>query len=314
MRSKIPSLARRAGVLPRRRGYNNRTMPATNSFLTDTVAIVGVGLIGGSIGGALKRRELARRVIGVGRSPQRLADAQRRGLIDEHTCDLRVAAGEASLVVFCTPVDRIVDQVREARVTAHPGTFLTDAGSVKGHICSALSDLAAGQCVFLGSHPLAGSEKAGCEHADAELFQDRTCIVTPLPAHSPDDIVRIEQFWQRLGMRTVRMTPADHDAALARTSHAPHLLAAALAATLRSEHQPLTATGFRDTTRIAAGDPDLWTEILLQNADAVIAALADVDACIGDFRTALRQRDAAALKKLLQAAKTNRDALGNGSR
>lgn len=289
-------------------------MSAISDFRAETVAIVGVGLIGGSLGGALKRRELARRVIGVGRNPERLGDAERWGLIDESTCDLRAAAAEAALIVFCTPVERIAEQVRMACETARPGTLLTDAGSVKGPICTALADLAAGPHVFLGAHPLAGSEKTGCEHANSELFESRTCVITPLPDHSPRDIVRVEQFWQQLGMKTLRMTHADHDAALARTSHAPHVVAAALAAALKAEHQPLTATGYRDTTRIAAGDPELWSGILLQNADAVCAALTDVDAIIAKFRDALERRDETALKMLLRTAKTNRDALGNGNR
>jgi prephenate dehydrogenase len=285
-------------------------MALSSAFRLETVAIVGVGLIGGSIGGALKRRELAERVIGVGRNPQRLQHAQHWLLIDDYTCDLRAAAVEAELIVFCTPVNRIVAGVRSACETARPGTLLTDAGSVKGQICTALADLAAGPVVFLGAHPLAGSEKTGHEHASAELFEERTCVVTPLPAHALHDVARLEDFWQLLGMNTVRMSPAAHDAALARTSHAPHVLAAALAAALRNDQRPLTASGFRDTTRIAAGDPELWTSILLQNADAVSAALTDVDATLAEFRAALERRDEMALKTLLQTAKTNREALG----
>jgi prephenate dehydrogenase len=287
---------------------------SASDFSAETVAIVGVGLIGGSLGGALRQRKLARRVVGVGRDRERLAMAQWAGLINEFTCDLNAAAAEAALVVVCTPVNRIAAQVRTACETARPGTLVTDAGSVKGAICTALSDLAAGPRVFIGSHPLAGSEKAGFENANPDLFDGRTCVITPLPGHAPGDIARIEQFWQQLGMRVTKMTPEDHDAALARTSHAPHVLAAAIAAALQVEHQPLTATGFRDTTRIASGDPELWTAILLQNAEAVIDALADVESNVSRFRDALCRRDAAALKMLLQTAKTNRDALGNGGR
>lgn len=275
----------------------------------ETVAIAGVGLIGGSLGAAVKRRGLARRVIGVGRHPGRLAEAQQRGLIDEFERDVGRAAARADIVVICTPVDQIVSHVREARRTARPGTCLTDAGSVKGVLCTALADLATGPCVFVGAHPLAGSEKSGFEYAQAELFQGRTCVVTPLPEHDADAVARVERFWSGVGMRVVRMSPQEHDAVLACTSHAPHVVAAALAAALRDEHRAYTATGFRDTTRIASGDPTLWTGILLQNAEAVLAALDQVEQSWTAFREALQRHDAEALKSLLQTAKHRRDAL-----
>jgi prephenate dehydrogenase len=280
----------------------------------DTVAVVGVGLIGGSLAGAVRQRGLARRVIGVGRDPQRLAAAQQAGLLDEFTCDLHAAAAESSLMVFCTPVDKIAAQAQQAFATARPGTLFTDAGSVKGPICSDLAAWATGPKVFLGAHPLAGSERAGFEHADPQLFEDRMCVITPLPAHAEQDIARLTRFWQQLGMQTVRMSPADHDAAVACTSHVPHVVAAALAATLRDDQRPLTATGFRDTTRVAAGDPDLWTAILLQNARSVTDGLQAVDAELAAFRTAIERSDPAALKTLLETAKTKRDALTDISR
>jgi prephenate dehydrogenase len=293
--------------------YTARTMqPGATTTDWETLAIVGVGLIGGSLGAAVKQRRLAQRVIGVGRHPERLKEAQRRGLIDETEGDLGRAAARASFLVFCTPVDQIAAQVRLAQAHAQPGTCCTDAGSVKGALCAALADLASGPCVFVGAHPLAGSEKSGFEHANPQLFQERTCVLTPLPEHDPQSVERVEQFWRGVGMRVRRMTPQAHDAALAWTSHVPHVVAAALAAALRDEHRSLTATGFRDTTRIAAGDPQLWTAILLQNAEAVLAALDGVAQELSAFRAAIAHRDAAALNSLLQTAKTHRDALGNG--
>lgn len=277
----------------------------------ETVAIAGVGLIGGSLGAAVKRRGLARRVIGVGRHPGRLAEAQQRGLIDEFEHAVGRAAARAEMVVICTPVEQIVAQVREASQSARPGTCITDAGSVKGVLCAALADLATGPCVYVGAHPLAGSEKSGFEYAQADLFQGRTCVVTPLPEHAADAVARVERLWSGVGMRVVRMSPQEHDAALACTSHVPHVVAAALAAALREEHRPYTATGFRDTTRIASGDPALWTGILLLNAEAVLSALDQVEQSWTAFREALQRRDAEALMSLLQTAKLQRDALNN---
>ncbi|HEY3968094.1 MAG TPA: prephenate dehydrogenase/arogenate dehydrogenase family protein [Planctomycetaceae bacterium] len=275
-----------------------------------TVAIVGVGLIGGSIALAIKQHAEAHTVIGVGRSASRLAEARRRGIIDEATIDLAAAARQSDLLIFCTPVDRIVSGVREAALACRPGTVITDAGSVKGGICR---DLAAGLpqgVAFVGSHPLAGSEQQGFEHADGKLFENRMCVVTPLPATPRETVARISEFWHGLGAKTIEMTPEAHDRALAETSHLPHLTAAALAATLAPENQILAATGFRDTTRIAAGDPDLWTAIFLGNREQMLSSLAKYDRHLDQFRQALEQNDAEGLKNLLKVAKMGRDQIG----
>ncbi len=278
--------------------------------IEETVAIVGVGLIGGSLAAALKQRGLARRVIGVGRNAARLEAARTAGLIDAGMTDLAAAARQSQLVVVCTPVDRIAADVRQAAAAMLPGALITDAGSVKEPICLALDDLSEGPVTFLGSHPLAGSEKQGFEHADGTLFERKVCVITPLAGSPRDQVQRLHRFWQALGMTTCELSPAAHDAALAYTSHLPHAVAAALALTLSPEHRPFAATGFRDTTRIAAGDPELWTAIFLQNAGPVSRALEAASEQLAALRTALQHGDAATLKKLLQQAKTNRDAFG----
>jgi prephenate dehydrogenase len=274
-----------------------------------TVAVVGVGLIGGSIAAALKSRQHRGRVIGIGRAVDRLEAAAQAGLLDDIATDpTRIQAG---LWIVCTPVDRIAADVRAIAAAASSGTLITDAGSVKGPICRALENLPGG-ATFLGSHPLAGSEQRGFEHARADLFQGRTCVITP-PDDAPSEAVhRLTAFWKSLGMHVVRMTPENHDESLAYTSHTPHAVAAALAAALTDSERPLTATGFADTTRIAAGDPDLWAAIFLQNADALERGLSRFAGRLDTIRRAIATRDAAALKNLLRAAKTNRDAITSG--
>lgn len=273
----------------------------------ETLAIVGVGLIGGSIALAAKARGLARSVVGVGRDPARLEEARRRGVIDEGTTDLTAVARRAGLLIFCTPVDRIAEGVRAAAAASPAGCLITDAGSVKGCICRSLATGLARGVEFVGSHPLAGSERQGFEHADSRLFETRVCVVTPVESSSRPAVARIRTFWQRLGAAVVEMTPEAHDKALAETSHLPHLVAAALAGTLSSENKPLVATGFRDTTRIASGDSDLWSAIFLGNREQVLASLSRYDASLARFRRALEQSDATALKELLKAAKMNRE-------
>lgn len=278
-----------------------------------TIAIIGVGLIGGSIAAAIRQRKQAATVIGVGRDSSRLAKAQQSGLIDEAATDLGSVAERSDLLIFCTPVDRIVAGVREAAKRARPGMLITDAGSVKGTICRELATGLPAGVEFVGSHPLAGSEKQGFEHADPQLFAGRICVMTPTPTTKPGTVARIARFWQNLGAVAVEMTPEDHDRALAQTSHLPHVVAAALAAMIGPEYiGRLAATGFRDTTRIASGDPDLWTAILLANVEPVLAELQKYEESLTAFRQGLIARDAARVKELLATAKARRDRIFAG--
>jgi len=279
------------------------------SPLEDTIAIVGVGLIGGSLAAALKQSGACREVIGVGRDPRRLKNAQAAGLIDTFETDLRAAAKRASVVIVCTPVDRIIADVRTAAAEMSPGSLITDAGSTKGAICATLAELSSGPVTFVGSHPLAGSEKQGFEAAAAELFQGRLCVLTPLPDTPAAQVERTRRLWQAVGMRTCELTPDDHDSALAYTSHLPHALASALSLTLPDEYQTLTATGYRDTTRVAAGDAELWTAIFRQNAQPLVAALAAFSTRLAELTAAIAHGDEASLQNLLRQAKRHRDAL-----
>jgi prephenate dehydrogenase len=276
-----------------------------------TLTIVGVGLIGGSIGLAARRRGLAERILGVSRQPATLDRARHLGAIDEACADLADAVGQAEIAVFCTPVTLIAEQVLAAAPRCAAGTLLTDAGSTKGAIVEAIDGRLPHGVAFVGSHPVAGSEKRGPDHADADLFQDRVTVVTPTPASDPAAVARTIAFWRALGSRVICMDPKQHDRALAVTSHLPHLLASALAGTLPPDLHALTANGFRDTTRIAAGDPGLWTGILMQNRAALLDALGKLLNQVGEFQKALTQGDQDAIADLLARGKRSRDALGN---
>jgi prephenate dehydrogenase len=276
------------------------------------LTIVGVGLIGGSIGLAAKQRGVARRVRGLGRQRSSLDRALSVGAIDEAHLDPQAAITGADLVVFCTPVDQIVEQVLNFAKHCEPTTLLTDAGSTKAAIVEAVeSTLPANGPQFVGSHPLAGSEKRGPEFADARLFEQRWTVVTSTPRTSAAALDRVAGFWSALGSKVKTMSPADHDRALALTSHLPHLLAAALAGALPPDLHELTATGFRDTTRIAAGDPRLWTAIFAQNRTPVLEALGRLEGRLHEFRQALESGNNAAVDQFLAQAKEVRDALGN---
>ncbi|MBY0523991.1 MAG: prephenate dehydrogenase [Gemmataceae bacterium] len=277
----------------------------------DTLTIVGVGLIGGSIGLAAKRRGLARRVIGVGRQRGTLDDALAVGAIDIACLDAASAVHQSQVTVFCTPVDRIVEQVVALAPGCRPDALLTDAGSTKGTIVGGIEAKLCNGVAFVGSHPLAGSEKRGPLHAKEDLFQNRVTVVTRTPRTSDRALERTMEFWQALGSRVRVMTPDEHDRALAMTSHLPHLLASALAGVLPVELYDLAATGFRDTTRIAAGDPALWTGIFAQNRQAVLDSLDLLQDRLTQFKQALQTDDQSTLDSLLAEAKRTRDALGS---
>jgi cyclohexadieny/prephenate dehydrogenase len=278
-----------------------------------TLTIVGVGLIGGSIGLAAKQRGLAKRVLGVGRRQASLQQALMRGAIDEIFLDFPEAVQRADVAVFCTPVDVIAEQVLAAAPRCKPGTVLTDAGSTKAALVRGLAGRLPPHVSFVGSHPLAGSEKRGPEHADANLFNGKLTVITPIAETNGAALEKVSAFWRALGSDVHIMEPEEHDRTLALTSHVPHLVAAALVSLLKSELLPLTATGFRDTTRVAAGDPALWTGIMLQNREPVLAGLQLLGKSLDRFREALTRSDRVALDRLLSESKLLRDALEKNS-
>jgi prephenate dehydrogenase len=278
----------------------------------NTVAIVGVGLIGGSIGLALRERGAARRVVGIGRRLASLDEALARRAVSEITTDLEAGVSAAELTVICAPVEQIPGLSCRVAAACPRASVITDAGSTKAWIVEQVaSQLPPGQATFVGSHPLAGSEKQGVAHARADLFEGRTVVVTPTVATPPEACRRIEQFWSALGGRVVRLSPSQHDQAVAAISHLPHLVASALAASTPEAYLPLAATGWLDTTRIAAGDVELWRQILGQNRASVLQALEQFEKVLNSFSLALQQQDDRALTELLSRGKQRRDALAD---
>ena len=273
----------------------------------EQITIVGVGLIGGSVGLAAKARQAAGFVVGTGREAKKLEHARALGAIDFGTTDLAVAVQGSDLIVVCTPVDRIAETILDAAPHCKPGAIFTDGGSTKANIANALRSLP-NHVRFVPAHPLAGSEKNGVEHARADLFDKRLTILTPLK--NDDAAERVASFWNALGSRVHLMLPDEHDRALAATSHLPHAVSAAVAAATPVEWLPLSAGGFRDVTRIAGGDPALWTAIFLANRDAVLSSLSTFTSRLDDFRRLVDTGDGAGLHRWLAEAKQVRDALG----
>jgi len=293
-------------------GTSGEAFPRAGSDGFETLGIDGVGLIGGSIAAAAKARSVCRRIVGFGRSAARLEAAQAAGLIDEFSLDNRSTA-QVDLYVCCLPVDQIADAIRRAAAHMRSGSIVTDAGSVKGNLCESIGTEPAPGVRFVGSHPLAGSEKQGFEHADPELFVGKTCVITPEVGTDQTAVARVTEFWQALGSRVVSLSPAEHDRILARTSHMPHVVAAAVATALGPDDVPFAASGFRDATRIAAGDPQLWTSILYENRVAVASELVAVIERCHQLVSALESGHVAQIEHLLAEGKRCRDAIGNSS-
>ncbi len=276
------------------------------------VAIIGVGLIGGSIGLALHKRGLTGNVTGIGRKQATLDKALAVGAIDKATTDLEQGVADAEIVVVATPVASIAEDVCRAIAAAPQAMLITDAGSTKELICHAVDKQLVGKAgQFVGSHPLAGDHRTGPENAREDLFEGRTVVVTPTKTTSEEVLEISREFWQSLGAMVHVMSPAEHDQALAATSHLPHLVASAVAKTTPQEYLPLAATGWADTTRVAAGDPELWMQIFSQNSTAMLPVLDRLIIQLQEMRSQISGGDWSLLQKTLQQAKQIRDALGN---
>ena len=282
--------------------------------MIERLAIVGVGLLGGSVAKAVRAQALAREVVGIGRDLARLGPALRDGALDRVTTDLAEGVAGADRILLAAPV--LANETLLPRVwrAASPGAVLTDVGSTKRGIAAAADRLAAGrpEVHFVGSHPMAGSEKSGYAVARVDLFQGATVVVTPTESSDAAAAKAVGEFWAALGARVVVLEPAAHDRAVAAISHLPHVAAWALVdAVARFEPDALSiaARGFKDTTRIAASDPEVWREILLDNREAVRGSLAAFRGALDDLEALIGSGDGAALTAFLARMKTVRERL-----
>ncbi len=273
-----------------------------------SVSILGPGLLGGSIGLALRAAGFTGRRIGVGRRRSSLDKALACGAVDEVTLDAAAGVSEADLVILGTPIGMFEPLLREIADVLQPGTFVTDVGSTKAQVVRLARRWLPSSVRFVGSHPMAGSEKTGVEFARADLFEDALCLVTPDRATPPADVSSISRFWESLGAQTLTISPTQHDTLLARVSHLPHVVAAALVRIAgRQDAINLAGPGFQDTTRVASGSASMWTDILRTNARPVLKAL---DLAIKDLtkiRHLLECDDAKGIERWLADGKTIRD-------
>lgn len=273
------------------------------SVVFERIAVVGLGLLGGSVALAARERGVAKRVVGA----TRRADARERALRDgavDAVAPLEEVARDAELVVLATPVYAMPDVLRRLAPGLSPGAIVTDVGSVKAPLAETLPGLLPPNAVYVGSHPMAGGHQKGMGFADAALFQDAACIVTEAPDRAA--VERVCRFWRGLGCRVVQREAADHDAEVAWVSHLPHVLAFAYAAALEGGPAgvaEIAGSGFRDFTRIARSDAELWGDILTANRKAIAAPLQAARAALDALSRTIESGDAEALERLLAEAR-----------
>lgn len=278
--------------------------------MLEQLTILAPGLIGASVARAASVRGAARRIVVWARRPE-----TRIALGPQPWCSAvaetpEEAVKHAEMVVVAAPVDRIVPLVRQVAGSLKAGSVVCDVGSVKGEIVRLGHEALAGRAHFVGAHPMAGSEKTGWEHARAELFERRTCFVTPLPATDPAAAAKVVGFWRDLGAEVVSVDPDAHDEVVAHISHLPQVIASSLCAFLATRDNAwrnYAGGGLRDTTRIAGSDSRLWASILEQNRDEVLRALRRFQDDLEGFQAALANRDFVEVAARLERGRAYRD-------
>jgi prephenate dehydrogenase len=276
------------------------------------LSILGPGLLGGSIGLAARQRKVARRVSIWARRPDAADQAYQLGAADEATNDLAKVVADAELVVLATPIGVMRGLVEQILPDLPAGCVVTDVGSVKYSIVTALSDALAGKARFVGSHPMAGSEQSGIEAARRDLFDNAVCIVTPRDDTDKAALQLVYDFWKAIGCTVKTLAPLEHDEIVARISHLPHLVAAAVVNVVCSDgSHPLNfvGPGFKDFTRIAGGPFEMWTEICGENREEIGRALDALIEELARVRAAVENADAVELRTMLKRAKHFRDEL-----
>lgn len=288
-------------------------MPNTKPIY-DTICLIGLGLIGSSIGHAVKRGGLAKHISGYARSEETRQIAKKIGFVDSIHDSAASAAQGADLIIICAPVGAMESITKEIAPVLKTGATVTDVGSVKQAVIAAIEPHLPDNVNFVPAHPIAGSEKSGPESGFAELFQDRWCILTPVESASIESVELLEKFWKALGSSVEVMSAKHHDSVLAITSHLPHLIAYSIVSTAsdledvtQSEVIKFSAGGFRDFTRIAASDPTMWRDVFLTNKEAVLEMLGRFSEDLSALQRSIRWSDGDALFDLFTRSKETRN-------
>ncbi len=285
-------------------------MPLVGRQMFRKVTVVGVGLIGGSFALAVKKHRLAREVVGLSQRQTTLQTALKMKVIDQAYQDVKKAVNNADLVVLSTPVSIILGMLSMIGPHLKRSCIVTDVGSAKMAIVNAAAEHLPNPSLFVGSHPMAGSEKRGVQNAYPELFENSMCLMTPTKATNRSAVDRVRKLWTKLGAKVKIMSPEDHDKALAYVSHLPHVLAYGLMGAVPNEFLSYAAQGFKDTTRIASSSPQMWNDICMGNSRNIINGLDAVVQNLSALRRAIVMNDSRTLTHQFKTAKTKRDKIG----
>ena len=287
------------------------------SYRADTVVVLGLGLIGGSLARALREAGFCRRIVGYGHREPSLQRGLELGVVDDYTLDLDEAIAAADILVLCTPTlvaAATLEQILLRLEGRADGPVITDAASVKGNLLSAARSACGGDFPprLVLAHPIAGSERSGVEASDAGLYVNHRVILTPVAGNDPAALELVRDMWRSTGAEVVEMGVEEHDAVLAATSHLPHLLAYALVDALAQSPAStdifrFAAGGFRDFTRIASSDPVMWRDIAIANRDALLAATDRFSDHLAQLRRAVAEGDGDTLLETFRRAKAARD-------
>lgn len=283
------------------------------------VAIIGVGLIGGSLALVLKRDGLATNIVGIGRGLPNLEAAKRLGIVDTFTRDIGEGVKDADLVVVAVPVLKIAETIRQAAAHLKPGCIVTDVGSVKGAVITEVEPLIPEGVHFVPGHPIAGTEHSGAEAAFPELYIGRKCILTPTPKTDKAALDAVKLVWEATGATVVIMDAPLHDMILAAVSHLPHMIAYTLVNTVGDMEDAgvdalsYSAGGFRDFTRIASSSPEMWSDICAMNKEQILKTIDGFRTRLESLRVLIEKEDLSALKTEFGRAKGLRDSLIKGN-
>lgn len=284
-------------------------------MLFKRLIIAGVGLIGGSLGLAARKRGLIGEVIGFGRTEANLKVALERGIIDTYTFDPAEAATGADLFLLAVPVAATGSVMQQFIPHLQAGCIITDAGSVKEQVVTTLEQLLPPSLPCVGAHPVAGTEHAGAAAAFASLFENRLCILTPTPQTDAGALARVRALWEGVGMRVEEMDMRTHDQVLARISHLPHMIAFSAMNAILAKPVPgvdalaYSGSAFGDLTRIAASPVEMWRDICLENRDALLAAVTEFETALAQLKTHIANGDGPALAEAMSRARTERERL-----
>ncbi|MEE8359579.1 MAG: prephenate dehydrogenase [Candidatus Omnitrophota bacterium] len=275
----------------------------------DKIAIIGVGLIGGSIGLAVKSKRLACKVVGIGHRQSSINSALKCGAIDIGTLNPKEGVKDADIVILATPILSMVNMVKRIAPFLKEGAILTDVGSTKEALTRQIEKALPKSVGFVGGHPMAGSEKRGVDQAKKDLFRDSLCILTNTRSTNKGFLNTIKCFWKEIGADVVVLSARKHDRIVSQISHLPHMVVFSILAGIDSESLKFASSGFCDTTRIAASDPKIWRDIAVTNKDEILRSIRAFKKNLSTLDRAINRTDSAALLRIFKGAKKKREAL-----